>query len=177
MWRHLARPVGKGHRPLISFARCVSGIVGDQGQNVMQNGLGVVEKMIFCEDSEFGVRMPLISVVGDQGQNIMHNGLGCPSDASQALQALYRGEHVLGATRIEFEKNLEDARYPGVQGEVGFDRMLAEVQVRVFTVALLLLLMLDYLEPIATLLLGAALRSKGEPLLGLEDLSRTAYPR
>ena len=65
----------------------------------------------------------------------------------------------------------------GAQGEVGFDRMLAEVQVRVFTVALLLLLMLDYLEPIATLLLGAALRSKGEPLLGLEDLSRTAYPR
>ena len=30
----------------------------------------------FCEDSESGVRMPLISVVGDQGQNVMHNGFG-----------------------------------------------------------------------------------------------------
>ena len=42
--------------PLIS-------VVGDQGQNVMQNGLGVVGGDDFCEDSESGVRMPLISVV------------------------------------------------------------------------------------------------------------------
>ena len=42
MWRHLAIPVGKGHRHLVSFTRWVSGIVGDQGQNVMQTGLGVV---------------------------------------------------------------------------------------------------------------------------------------
>ena len=55
--------------PLIS-------VVGIQGQNVMQNGLGVVGGDDFCEDSESGVRMPLISVVGDQGQNVMHNGLG-----------------------------------------------------------------------------------------------------
>ena len=41
MWRHLARPVGKGHRHLVSFARWVSGIVGIQGQNVMQIGLGI----------------------------------------------------------------------------------------------------------------------------------------
>ena len=84
---------------------------------------------------------------------------------------------MLVATLIEFEKKLEDARYPGVQGEVGVDRVLAEVQVRVFTVALPILLLLDYLEPIGTLLLVAAVRSKGEPLLGLEDLSRAAYPR
>ena len=41
MWCHLARPVGKGHRHLVSFARWVSGIVGIQGQNVMQIGLGI----------------------------------------------------------------------------------------------------------------------------------------
>ena len=39
---------------------------------------GVVGGDDFCEDSESGVRMPLISVVGNQGQNVMHNGLGCP---------------------------------------------------------------------------------------------------
>ena len=55
--------------PLIS-------VVGDQGQNVMQNGLGVVGGDAFLQDSESGVRMPLISVVGDQGHNVMHNGLG-----------------------------------------------------------------------------------------------------
>ena len=43
MWRHLARPVGKGHRHSTSFARWVSGLVGDQGQDVMQTGLVVVE--------------------------------------------------------------------------------------------------------------------------------------
>ena len=42
MWCHLARPVGKGHRHLTSFAKWVSGIVGDQGQNVMQTWLGVL---------------------------------------------------------------------------------------------------------------------------------------
>ena len=51
-------------------------VVGDQGQNVMLNGLGVVGGDDFCEDSESGVRMPLISVVGNQGQNVMHNGFG-----------------------------------------------------------------------------------------------------
>ena len=38
---------------------------------------GWLEKTIFCEDSESGVRMPLISVVGDQGQNVMHSGICC----------------------------------------------------------------------------------------------------
>ena len=37
---------------------------------------GWLEETLFCEDSESGVRLPLISVVGDQGQNVMHNGLG-----------------------------------------------------------------------------------------------------
>ena len=44
MWHHLARPVGKCHRHLVSFTRWVYGIVGNQGQNVMQTGLVVVSR-------------------------------------------------------------------------------------------------------------------------------------
>ena len=50
----------------------------------------------FCEDSESGVRMPLISVVGDQGQNVMHSGI-CGKYAGSMREYV----EVCGTTRME----------------------------------------------------------------------------
>ena len=57
-----------------SFARWVSGIVGDQGQNVMHTGVGVVG----------GQGAKVVRVVsgnvGIQGQHVMQTGLGVAGD-------------------------------------------------------------------------------------------------
>ena len=88
MWRHLARPVGKGHRHLVSFARWVSGIVGDQGQTVMQTGLGVV---------------------GDQGANVV----GAVSKTNMACKmggvGRGQGQHVMNAHCVFFARTTRAA--------------------------------------------------------------------
>ena len=71
MWRHLARPVGKGHRHLVSFARCVSGIVGDQGQNVMQIGLGGAWRSRGKCGSKANMACKMGGVGRCQGQHVM----------------------------------------------------------------------------------------------------------
>ena len=60
---------------------------------------GWLEETLFCEDSESGVRLPLISVVGAQGQNVMHSGLASRGPPGGLLGASWRPLGAQGGPR------------------------------------------------------------------------------